>query len=205
MGEPAESYRVLVAPTTAEVREKGSRFLAVLEPVSDVGAAKAFREALAARHRDASHHCWVERIGFPALERLSDAGEPRGTAAEPMARVLRAREISDVTAVVIRWFGGVKLGKGGLARAYSSSVAAALEAGRFERRFPMAKLRLRMAYSQIGAVQHLARAHAAEWLEERFDTVVEATLRLRADAVETVRVALADLRVEVRGLPEDDS
>lgn len=200
-----ESYRVLCAPCSAEIREKGSRFLALIEPVADSGNARALRERFAADYRDASHHCWAERIGWPAVERASDAGEPRGTAGEPIARALRARDLSDVCAVVVRWFGGVKLGKGGLARAYAAATAAALEAGRFEWRSPMTSLRLRMPYDKVGAVQHLTRGHAGEWSKERFGVDVEATVRLPLAEENAVRAALADLRVEVVTSPEDDS
>ena len=179
--------------------------MALLEPVPDLEAAKAFRGQVAANHRDATHHCWAERIGFPALEHSSDEGEPRGTAGEPIARVLCSHELSDVVAVVVRWFGGVKLGKGGLARAYAGAVAAALEDARFERRFPMVRIRVRMAYDRVGAVKHLARAHAAEWLAQRYGVEAEVTLRVRAEAEAAVRSALADLRVEVVSGQEDDS
>lgn len=200
-----DSYLVLRRPCAAELREKGSRFAAFLEPVSGLEEARAFRERLEAEHRNTSHHCWAERLGWPAVEHSSDAGEPKGTAGEPIARVLRARGLSDVCAVVVRWFGGVKLGKGGLARAYSGVVVAALETARVERRFPMIALRLRMPYDRVGAVQRLARAHRAEWLDERYGALVESTLRSRRDAESALRSALADLRVEVVSEPEDRS
>lgn len=189
----------------AEVREKGSKFLARVEPVSDPHDARAFRERLAESYRDATHQCWAERLGWPAVERWSDAGEPRGTAGEPILRVLRAHELSNVAAVVVRWFGGVKLGKGGLARAYSGALVEALEGASFEACFPMASLRLRMAYDQIGAVKHLARVRGAEWLAARYGVDVEVTLRMRADVEAEVRSGLADLRAEVVSEPEDHS
>lgn len=199
------SYRVLRGPRSGELREKGSKFLALLRPVAGGDAASAFRREVEASHRDATHCCWAERIGSPARERSSDAGEPRGTAGEPIVRVLRSHELSDVAAVVVRWFVGVKLGKGGLARAYAGAVAAALEDARFERCFPMARLRVRMAYNRMGAVKHLARVHAAEWLAESYGADVEVTLRIRADAEAAVRSALADLPAEVVSEAEDDS
>lgn len=205
MSERSESYRVLLEPASAEIREKGSRFLAQIAPVADPEAAAAFRERMAERYRDASHHCWAERLGWPAVERASDAGEPRGTAGEPIARVLRSRELSDVVAVVVRWFGGVKLGKGGLARAYAETVAAALDGARFARRHPMASLRLRLSYEKLGAVRHLGRAHGAEWSDPSFGAEVEATLRVRARAEPELRAALADLRVRVLPGPEERS
>ncbi|MCP4201606.1 MAG: YigZ family protein [bacterium] len=211
MSSPPGSYRVLREPCSGELREKGSRFLALLEPVLDSEAAVAYRREVAGRYRDASHHCWAQRIGWPAEEHSSDAGEPSGTAGEPIARVLRFHELSDITAIVVRWFGGVKLGKGGLARAYAGAVAAALESARFEERFPTTRLRVRMAYDRIGAVKRLARVHGAKWTVESYGADVEVTLGVRTQLEEVVRAALADLRVEVlparrgSGEAEDDS
>lgn len=200
-----EFYRVLRGSRSAEIRDKGSKFLALVEPAADAESARAFRERQEKGHRGASHHCWAERLGWPAEERSSDDGEPRGTAGEPIARVLRAHELSDVVAVVVRWFGGVKLGKGGLARAYSGAVSEALEGASLETCYPMADLRVRLAYDKVGAVQHLARAHGAEWREDLYGVEVEATLRMRADRVPGMRLALADLRVETDFGAEDGS
>ncbi|MFQ5527940.1 MAG: IMPACT family protein [Thermoanaerobaculia bacterium] len=197
MPEPAAGYRVLAATTTAEVREKGSRFLAVVAGATDSAEAGAVRDQLAREHAGASHHCWAERIGWPPAERWSDAGEPRGAAGEPIVRVLRAREISDVVAVVVRWFGGTKLGKGGLARAYSASVVAALENGSFGRRHATSMLRLRMPYERIGAVKRLVRSGDVEWVDEDYGTGVTVTLRVRIDRIDALREALANLHVEV--------
>jgi uncharacterized YigZ family protein len=187
------------------LREKGSRFRALLKTVSDSKAASAYRRELEEIHSNATHHCWAERIGWPAVEHSSDAGEPRGTAGEPIARVLRSRELSDVLAVVVRWFGGIKLGKGGLARAYAGAVAAALENARFEERFPMSRLRVRMTYDKVGAVKSLLRAREGKWTAGSYGVDVEATVCLRADAEEAVREALADLRVETLAEMEDPS
>ena len=77
----------------------------------------------AASYPTPPHHCWAWRLGAPPRERSSDAGEPAGTAGVPMLQVLRGAGLSDVLAVVVRWFGGTKLGKGGLARAYAAAVA----------------------------------------------------------------------------------
>ncbi len=202
---PGGSYRVLREPCSGEVRDRGSRFRALLKTVANSEQAVSYRREVALSHPDATHHCWAERIGWPATEHSSDSGEPRGTAGEPIARVLRSNQLSDVVAIVVRWFGGIKLGKGGLARAYAGAVASALESARFERRFPMFALRVRMSYDKVGAVQRLAGAHAAEWLEPSYGAAVEAKLRLRVAAGEAVRNALADLRVEILTEEEDRS
>lgn len=204
MGDPG-SYRALEKPCSAELREKGSRFLALLGPVANSDEARSFRSGLAAVHRGATHFCWAERVGQPAIERFSDAGEPRGTAGEPIARTLRGHQLSDVVAVVVRWFGGVKLGKGGLSRAYAGAVAAALENASFEERFPTIHLRVRMAYDKVGAVKHTALSHRAEWLSEEYGAGVEVTLRVRKGAEAALLSTLADLRVEAVLVTEDGS
>src|SRR5205085_1574089 len=83
-------------------------------PAADEAAAKALLSALEREMPNATHHCWAWRLGSPPRERGADAGEPAGTAGMPILQVLRGAGLSDVMAVVVRWYGGVKLGKGGL-------------------------------------------------------------------------------------------
>ena len=205
MDDRPGGYQVLVAACSAELREKGSKFLARVHPVEDAKEARLYRERLAGEHHDASHHCWAERLGWPPKERFSDAGEPRGTAGDPIVRVLRSRDLSDVVAVVVRWFGGTKLGKGGLVRAYREVVASALETGRFERRYAMSALRLSVPYDKLGAVKRLARTDEVEWVADEYGAEVIVDLRVRVDREQAVREMLADLRVTVRSTPEDHS
>src|SRR6185436_899291 len=120
------SYPSPAGESRAEIREKGSRFLAVLGPVAGEEEAKARLAAVEREFPDATHCCWAFRIGDPPRERSSDAGEPSGTAGVPILQVLRGADLSDVLAVVIRWFGGTRLGKGGLARAYAAAAREAL-------------------------------------------------------------------------------
>jgi len=104
----------------------GSRFIATVAPIGDAAEALARLEAQRAAHPDASHHCWAYRVG--SEQRFSDDGEPGGTAGRPMLEVLLKRDLDHVVAVVVRYFGGRKLGAGGLARAYGGAVARAVRA-----------------------------------------------------------------------------
>ena len=104
---------------------RGSRFLAYVAPVSDADAARALAAEARTRHPDASHHCSAWRVG--AEMAADDDGEPGGTAGRPMLEVLLKRDLDRVSAVCVRWFGGTKLGAGGLARAYGGTVAQALD------------------------------------------------------------------------------
>ncbi len=102
----------------------GSRFLATVAPVANVTEALALLAAQSAAHPDASHHCWAYRVGDE--QRFSDDGEPGGTAGRPMLEVFLKRDLDRVAAVVVRYFGGRKLGAGGLVRAYGGAVARAV-------------------------------------------------------------------------------
>lgn len=116
---------------TSEIEVRHSRFLTVLRRVDDEDGARAL--VAEARHRwpDARHHCSafiVEVPGANRTERSSDDGEPAGTAGMPMLEVLRGSGLTDLAAVVVRYFGGIKLGTGGLVRAYTDAVRSALHA-----------------------------------------------------------------------------
>ncbi len=114
----------------AETEVKHSRFIAALRRVDTPADAQAFVDEQRRLYPDARHHCWAYITGnepSERAERSGDDGEPGGTAGIPMLQVLRARELVDVAAVVTRYFGGIKLGAGGLVRAYSGAVAAAAD------------------------------------------------------------------------------
>ncbi|WP_137723486.1 IMPACT family protein [Prescottella subtropica] len=118
------------ADVVTETEIKHSRFRAAVRRVDDPAAAQAFLDEQRRLFPDARHHCWAYVTGnepSERAERAGDDGEPGGTAGVPMLQVLRARGLVDVAVVVTRWFGGIKLGAGGLVRAYSGAVAAALD------------------------------------------------------------------------------
>jgi len=167
-GDAAQPYRVVTGGAQAELKEKGSRFLAVVRAVADEREAEALVEECRALHPDATHHCFAWRLGRPALERASDAGEPVGTAGQPMLRALRGAELSDVAAVVSRWFGGTKLGKGGLARAYAGAVLAALRELPTAWRVPTVLVRVTAPFDRLGAVKALIRPPEVELVEESY-------------------------------------
>ncbi len=118
----------LAEPAEQELIVKASRFVATVAPVGSEALARARIAAARTLHPDASHHCYAYRIG--TTMRFSDDGEPGGTAGRPMLEVLLKRDVDLVAAVVVRYFGGVKLGAGGLVRAYSGAVARALDGAR---------------------------------------------------------------------------
>lgn len=117
----------LLSPATFKLREKASVFLAELHPAPDAAARSEVLARLRKRDHDATHHCSAWREGAPVKAHgADDDGEPKGTAGAPMLRVLEGAELTDLIAVCIRWYGGTKLGTGGLVRAYTEAVQGAL-------------------------------------------------------------------------------
>lgn len=193
---PADAYAVPATPARGELREKGSRFLAVILPEASEDSAHERLETLAAEHPEATHHCWAWRLGRPPRERSSDAGEPSGTAGVPILQVLRGAELSDVLAVVIRWFGGTKLGKGGLARAYAGATREALKTLQVAHRFPTAHLPLDLSYEQVGAVRRLVHPPDVKIVVEEYGERVHLVLRVRKSRKGEIEAELANLGLQ---------
>ena len=137
------SYLTVARTAEAEVEVKRSRFLCRVERVETEAEARAVVEQARRQHWDARHHCSAFVLGPDgAVQRSNDDGEPSGTAGAPMLEVLRGREVSDVVAVVTRWFGGVLLGAGGLVRAYGDAVRAGLDEAGVRRRLLVSRFDL---------------------------------------------------------------
>lgn len=118
----------ILAPCTFKFREKASVFLTELHPAPNATARSAILASLRKRDFDATHHCSAFREGAPLKQQgTDDDGEPSGSAGGPMLKVLEGSDLTDVLAVCIRWFGGTKLGTGGLVRAYTQGVQGAIE------------------------------------------------------------------------------
>lgn len=191
------SYPSPAGEAHAEIREKGSRFLAVLGPAAGEAEARARLAALAEEFPDATHHCWAWRLGDPPRERSADAGEPAGTAGMPILQVLRGAGLSDVLAVVVRWFGGTRLGKGGLARAYAAAAREALPHLPVVLRVPTVRLALRIPYEKVGAVKRLVHPPEVELESEEYGEDARLVLMVHEGRVGGVREALADLGISL--------
>ena len=121
----AEGYPVPTGEAVIEIEVKRSRFIGYAAPAATVEAARGFIESVRQRHPDASHHVYAFEVGHGAsvTHGMSDDGEPSGTAGRPALVVVENHELGDVVAVVVRYFGGTKLGTGGLVRAYTQAVS----------------------------------------------------------------------------------
>ena len=188
------SYLVIARDGSAEVEAKRSRFLCTLERVSDEADARAVVERMRKQHWDARHHCSAFVLGpGGAIERSSDDGEPAGTAGAPMLEVLRGRGVSDVVAVVTRWFGGTLLGAGGLVRAYGDAVRAALdEVGVLERRL-LRVFTIAVPHADAGRLESDLRSRGIIVLDTSYDEVARLRVAVPAAEVDRLSTMLAEL------------
>jgi uncharacterized YigZ family protein len=172
------SYLTIARDAQVEIEVKRSRFLCTLVRVDDEAAARAVVERLRKERWDARHHCTAFVLGPPPapVERSSDDGEPAGTAGAPMLEVLRGRELSDVAAVVTRWFGGTLLGTGGLARAYAEAVRAALEIAGTLRRTLVREHLLLLDHGEAARIESELRARGVTVLGASYAAQVELRL-----------------------------
>ena len=170
------SYLTPARDGVAEVQVEKSRFLCTIARVSDEVGARGVVDQVRKRHWDAGHHCNAFIIGPErAIEQASDDGEPPGTGGPPILAVLRGRELSDVVAVVSRWFGGVMLGTGGLTRAYADATRAALEEVGVVERVLQELCEVSVDIAAVGRLEHDLRSRGANVLGVEYTG--EASLR----------------------------
>lgn len=171
------SYLTIGRDTQAEIEVKRSRFLCTLERVGDEAAARGVVDRLRKEHWDSRHTCSAFVLGPRGdVQRSSDDGEPAGTAGAPMLEVLRGAGVSDVVAVVTRWFGGTLLGAGGLVRAYGDAVRAALGEAGLLRRELLTEHELTVGHADAGRLESELRSRGVTVLDTTYADAV--TLRL---------------------------
>ncbi len=186
----------MARPAVAEIEVKRSRFRCRIEPVTTEEQARAVIEEERKRYWDARHHCSAFVLGPAAdVQRSNDDGEPSGTAGAPMLEVLRGREVSDVVAVVTRWFGGVLLGAGGLVRAYSDAVRAGLDEAGVRQRRLLNLYDVDVPHADAGKLENGLRAHDVAVLG--VDYGAQARMHLAVPAPEAT--ALPRLLAELTG------
>ncbi len=181
----------LEASVTAEHVVRKSRFIACVQPVSGREEAQAVVAQLRARHPDATHVCWALLAGGQSA--AVDDGEPAGTAGRPMLEVLRHQQLEGVLATVVRYFGGVKLGAGGLVRAYTEAVAQALLQAHKVPKVTQHRVVCRVPYAFEGLVRRELAQAGLELFESRHDHTVVLIHDMPADAVPAWRARLDEL------------
>lgn len=198
-----ENVMLLTKETTAELVEKKSRFIATVRPVASEEEAAAFIDEMKKKYYDARHNCSAFVIGERAeLTRSSDDGEPSGTAGRPMLEVLLGSGIRNVAAVVTRYFGGTLLGTGGLVRAYSGVLKAALEAGETRiQRFGV-KLKITTDYNNVGKIQHILAGRNISITDSIYAADVEMTVIVPTEEYDRLCKELTEATSARAGLEE---
>jgi uncharacterized YigZ family protein len=187
-------YRIPAATTRIEHEVSRSRFIATLANTPKVEMARVFIAGIRAEMPDASHHVYAFKVGFGAsiTEGVSDDGEPTGTAGPPVLAVLRGAEIGDVALVVTRYFGGTKLGTGGLVRAYGDAARAVIAATPLREKVELRQLGLAVPYSLYERIKLIAVAHQATIDDETFEADITLYLTIPLESVESFTAAIRD-------------
>lgn len=179
------SYTVLAEPIEHSLTEKNSKFLTFLQPIKDREQAMHWVQHYRERYKDAAHVCWAYIIGNtrqPQTQAFSDDGEPNGTAGKPMLHVLTERELGNSLAVVVRYFGGVKLGAGGLVRAYSAAVSQASQLATLTTVSPKVQLNISTDFALEARVRQLLLHYQGELLSADYQQQVVLSLLLPAES-----------------------
>ena len=186
-------YRVVYQEGTGEYEEKKSRFIANIAPVSSEAEAVSFIESIRKKYYDARHHCTAFIIGRnKEVTRCSDDGEPSGTAGKPILEVRLGADVTNVAAVVTRYFGGTLLGTGGLVRAYTQAAREAIEnAGIGIMRYKT-EMTIEIDYTDVGKVQYLLGSRKINIAQSRYAEKVEFDIRIPEEERTEISSALTE-------------
>lgn len=195
MPDPVDHYRTLAEP--AELRQKieRSEFLGIAFQVTREKDFFAELERIQKRHFDATHHCWAFRLFADSRSRSSDAGEPTGTAGKPILAAIEGAALHDLGVVVVRWYGGVKLGTGGLSRAYRDTAATTLGGAKLVDRYVYRRIRVIVPFDAMSHLYRMVNPPDVVLVEERYGDENEFFFDVRLSGVEAFTKRLTSLRI----------
>lgn len=166
-----KSFKTIHERAEKEIVINKSRFIGHVMPVTSEEEAKAFVEEIKKKHRTATHNVPIYLIGEDhGIQKYSDDGEPSGTAGVPVLNMLKNEGITDIAVVITRYFGGVKLGTGGLVRAYTQSAKEALEVAQVIEMVQYELIQVTLEYNQHGKIQHYLENNPQYFLKETLYT-----------------------------------
>ena len=186
-------YLTIAAPVKTSFIEKKSEFIGYLSPVSSNDEAVEFLNSVKSEHRKAKHHVYAYILRDSHITRYSDDGEPQGTAGVPVLDVLQKRNLTDICCVVVRYFGGILLGGGGLVRAYSHSAALTCDSAQIQHMCQSTPLSLRMDYTLYGKVSYCLPKYGVLELNSDFNTDVLLDLLVRNEVLTALQSELTEL------------
>lgn len=188
-------YLIPAGQHRTEILVVNSRFYTSIGYAPSVDAAKAFISSIRAEMPDANHHVYAFRVGYgnSIIEGVSDDGEPTGTSGPPVLAVLRGRDIGDTVVVVTRFFGGTKLGTGGLVRAYTDAAQEGFRSLAVIRKIERTLLGLELPYPVFEQVKRLIAQHEGEVEEESFAEAVTILAKFPSDQTKPFSYAVSEL------------
>ena len=192
--EIADTYRTIAAPSQGLFKDNGSRFIAFAYPVETEEEVKEIVSLLRKEYHDARHHCYAYRIGLKGdVWRASDDGEPSGSAGRPILGQIDSLELSDVLVVVVRYFGGIKLGIPGLIRAYKTSTADALSKSAIIPKIAGRVYRISFDYLNTNAVMKVLKDMGLPQSAQDWGEKCALTTRVRLSEDEVFKEKLKDV------------
>jgi uncharacterized YigZ family protein len=193
----SDHFRTLVEPVELRHKIERSEFLGIAFPVTLEDDFFAELQRVQKRHFDATHHCWAFRLFAESRSRSSDAGEPSGTAGKPILAAIEGAGFHDVGVIVVRWYGGVKLGTGGLSRAYRDTAAETLKLAKPLDRYVYARIRVVVPFEALNNVYRLIDPPNVLLAEEHFGERNEFAFDVRLSSQEAFEKRLRELRLAI--------
>lgn len=191
----SDHFRTIAAPVEFRHKIDRSEFLGIAFPLA---SEEAFFEELTRiqkRDFDATHHCWAFRLFEASRSRSSDAGEPSGTAGKPILAAIEGAGLHDLGVIVVRWYGGIKLGTGGLSRAYRETAAETLKLARPVDRYVYTRIRVAAPFEALNQIYRMIDPPHVLLAEETFGEENVFAFDVRASRAETFQARLRELRL----------
>lgn len=180
-----DSFHTIAVPSEGFFKDKGSKFFAYAFPVQNDQEAKVHLENLRELHPKAVHHCYAYRLGMDRMSyRMSDDGEPSGTAGRPILNMLYSRDVTNILVVVVRYFGGTLLGVPGLINAYKTATESALDEAEIITRHLSHFYELKFAYIQMNDVMRIVKEMELPVSEQQFEMECRMVVEVRATLTE---------------------
>ncbi|WP_025161687.1 YigZ family protein [Paraclostridium bifermentans] len=187
-------YKTLHEFGTDEITIEKSTFIGYAKPIKTEEEAVEFINEIKKKHKDARHNVWAYTVGKSMnIQRYSDDGEPQGTAGIPTLEVIKKEDLRDVVVVVTRYFGGIKLGAGGLVRAYTKGAKIGLEAGKIIEKIMYQEVKIKIDYNQLGKVQNEIMNMGYFIKDTIYEDNVEIIVYSRANEKEAIIERLNDI------------
>jgi uncharacterized YigZ family protein len=195
------SYPVPAEQACSEIEIKKSRFIAYASHITDREAGMTWLAEIKAEYPDARHHCWAYQIGNPSCATnagMGDDGEPSGTAGKPILNVLQHKGVGDIMICVVRYFGGIKLGAGGLTRAYGQAAQAVMEVLQTQQEVPKTQIEVICDFAQEQPLRHWLSLVEGEILNVDYQQQVTVNLQLPDDQIESLSATLTANQCEFK-------